>query len=116
MQILRWFDTSLDEDYPAVWGATAELREDYLRTLEEKRRPSKTAVKAANIIEGLRRSEGQASRTVAAPLSKKRVASTEEPRSSERRTKRRQTLMAAKLKLEKQLERVNRQLGDIEEE
>ncbi len=114
MKIHKWFDTSLSEDDPVLWCPKAELQHIYIKVKAEKEGSSKAVIKTAKIIEA--KCNEKAARTLAVLLSKKRVASTEEPRGSKRMAKRRETLVAEKCKLEKQLKRVTKNLDQIDEE
>ncbi len=129
-EIDTWFDTSDNPNHPAVWIPAPALRQFYRDALQKANKPSKDEIKRANIARSQGKSEEKAARQKEASIGtsslagKKRIASTEEPRGSERerqertreRTRqRRYKLLAQKCKLEDDLKRVNRELALFDE-
>jgi hypothetical protein len=115
-EIDTWFDDTSDyPNNPAVWIPSMALRQFY----KDANQPSKNEIKDANIARSQRRSEEKLARQKEASVGtsslarKKRIASTEEPRGSERQRQERTRqqrfkLIARKCKLEDDLERINR--------
>ena len=134
-EIKRWFDTSLDEDEPVSWIPSKELQDTFVAMKAAK-------VKGSSMLNGGEMEKGaaieqtqQADAESHAPAlsagpglevpasgksSKKRVASTEEPRGSERSTVKRQERLADCLrkycKLDKQLDHMKIEIGKLWQE
>ena len=124
-EIDRWFDSSDDPSSPAAWIATQELRQVFRDAKDKANKPSKEEVKQANNSKAKQRSEDKAARHDATSTaesstgSKKRVASTEEPKGSEvekepRTSRQRFAYMAKKYKLEQQLARISAELDRVD--
>lgn len=130
-EIDTWFeDTSDQPNHPASWAPSPALRQFYKDAVQKANKPSKDEVKRANIARSQGMSEEKATRRKEASIGtsslagKKRIASTEEPRGSERerqertreRTRQqRYKLLAQKCKLEDDMKRVNRELALFDE-
>ncbi|MCJ1482874.1 hypothetical protein MMC06_003040 [Schaereria dolodes] len=106
-------------DAPGVWAASEALFKVYEDAQEKAKKPTKDEVKKANIAASEEKSE-EASKGSSSSAGTKRVASTAEPRGSEREeggTKRRQIeFLAQQTKLEGQLEYIKRELARMDEE
>jgi len=126
-EIDTWFDyASKYPNHPATWAPSKALRHFYDDGVEKAKNPSKDEIKQANITRSQRQSEEKAARQKEASMGtsslagKKRIASTEEPRGSERERQERTRqqrfrLLAKKCKLEDEMGRINRELALLDE-
>ncbi|KAI9852455.1 MAG: hypothetical protein M1824_001909 [Vezdaea acicularis] len=120
-EIHKWFDIgSRIQDYRS-WLPKPELREFYLKAQAAKNKPTNAEQKKINIEENGQRSKEKADRQkissiTSSPATGKRIASTKEPRGSEkatykRRMRTREQLVAKKCKLELQVEYIKKELA-----
>ena len=124
-EIDTWFeDTSENFNHPAAWVPSTALRQFYKAATDKASQPSKDEIKQANIARSQRMSEEKVARQKEGSRSSlagmKRIASTEEPRGSERETlkrtrQHRYKLLARKCKLQDDLKRINRELALLDE-
>ena len=126
-EIDTWFeDTSDNSNHSAAWVPSIALRQFYKDAVQKANQPSKDEIKQANIVRSQRKSEEKVARQKEASTGtsslagKKRIASTEEPRGSERerqeRTRRQRfRVLAQKCKLEDDMKRINRELALLDE-
>ncbi len=108
-------------------GPTTALRQFRKDALEKVSKPSKQELKQANIAKAQKLSEEKAarqnetSRADSSTAGKKRIASTEEPRESEkerreRTTRQRFRSLPKKCKLEEELKRINSELAILDKD
>lgn len=128
IEIDTWFEeTSDNPNNPAAWVPSAALRQFHRDAVQKANQPSKVEIKQANITRSQRQSEEKAIRQQEASIGissmagKKRIASTEEPRGSERERKERTSqqrfkLLAQQCKLGDEMERINRELALLDED
>lgn len=120
-------DTVENPTNPSVWVPSPALRQIHRDAMQKAKQPIKDEIKKANIAKSQRESEEKAARQAEAnqgassSVSKKRIASTEEPRGSdrERQNKKHQQrvkLLAQISKLEEDLKRLNRELSLLDED
>ncbi|SLM36791.1 hypothetical protein LPUS_06477 [Lasallia pustulata] len=126
-EIDEWFeDTNDNPNYPAAWAPSIALRQFHKDAVQKANQPSKDEIKQANIARSQRRSEEKVARQKEASAGtsslagKKRIASTEEPRGSERERQERTRLqrfkvLSQKCKLEDDMKRINRELALLDE-
>ncbi|KAI4133215.1 MAG: hypothetical protein LQ347_002247 [Umbilicaria vellea] len=126
-EIDEWFEDTIDNpNHPAAWAPSMALRQFHKDAVQRANQPSKDEIKQANIARSQRRSEEkmarqkEASAGTSSLAGKKRIASTEEPRGSERERQERTTqqrfkILARKCKLESEMERINRELALLDE-
>ena len=122
-EIDQWFeDTAENPNHPSAWVPSPALRQFFKDAKDKANQPSKEAIKQANIAKAQRVSEEKATRQKEASLEtssaagKKRIASTEEPRGSERERqervrRRRVQVLAEKCRLDEDMKRLNRELA-----
>ncbi|KAI9668484.1 MAG: hypothetical protein M1829_005362 [Trizodia sp. TS-e1964] len=122
---INWcFDTRIGFDNPGTWFPTAELKELIFRAKEERNQPFKAEMKATNVAKSLQQQEEKQAKQKAASLNapgtKKRMASTAEPRGDERyaKAKRRakyEDLFKAEIRLTSQLRAVRDRHEEMKE-
>ena len=114
-EIDTWFDTSLEPTNPKSWTASQALKDCYQRAKDDREKPLNIEKRQANKERDAKRSEDKATR-----LSKKRTASTEEPRGEEKeKTERlekrtevkRVELMTRRCQLEEELRSIKKELS-----
>ena len=126
IEIHKWFDVGSNIQDFRSWLPKPELREFYLKAQAAKTKPTKTEQKKVNMEEngqrGQEKVDGQKiSSITSSPVTGKRIASTEEPRGSEkatykRRMRTREQLMAKKCKLELQIDYITKELAKLDEQ
>lgn len=126
-EIDEWFeDTNDNPNHPAAWAPSIALRQFHKDAVQKANQPSKDEIKQANTARSQRRAEEKVARQKEASAGtsslagKKRIASTEEPRGSERERQERTRqqrfkVLSQKCKLEDDLKRINRQLALLDE-
>lgn len=113
-EIDTWFDTSDNPDHPDEWIPTTALRQFRKDALDRVTKPSKQELKHSE--EKLAR-QSAASQADSSTAGKKRMASTEELRLSEKgesKTRQRLRSLATKCKLDKELRRINAELAILD--
>ena len=125
-EIDTWFeDTNENSNHPAAWVPSIALRQFYKDAVRKANQSSKDETKQANIARPQRKSEEKVVRqkeastgTSSSLAEKQKIASTEEPRGSERERIRQQRVkvLAQKSKLEDDLKRINRELALLDED
>lgn len=117
-------DAAKYPDHPGAWIPSLALRQIHDDAVHKAKQPSKEEIKQSNIAKAQRKSEEKAARqsqlVSSSAAGKKSIASTEEPRGSERgqqnrRRQQRVKLMARKCKLEEELRRANRDFALFDE-
>ncbi|KAL9098059.1 MAG: hypothetical protein Q9163_006204 [Psora crenata] len=126
-EIETWFeDTSENPNKPGAWVPSIALRQIHKDAVQKAKQPSKDEVKQANIAKSQMKSAEKAARQKEASTGtsslagKKRIASTQEPRGSERERQERTRqqrfkILAQKCQLEDELKRMNRELALLDE-
>ncbi|MCJ1224440.1 hypothetical protein MMC12_001085 [Toensbergia leucococca] len=126
-EIDTWFeDTSDNPNHPAAWVPSIALHQFHKDAVQKANQPSKDEIQQANIARSQRRSEEKVARQKEASAGtsslagKKRIASTEEPRGSERERQestrqQRFKVLSQNCKLEDDMKRINRELALLDE-
>ena len=120
-------DTSDNPNHPAAWVPSIALRRFHKDAVQKANQPSKDEIKQANIARAQKRSKEKVARQKEASVGtsslagKKRIASTEEPRGSERERRERTRqqrfkVLSQKCKLEDDLKRINYELALLDED